>query len=289
MILEQDNIFYDGQERQLQRFPICLEDNRSLFEAVLVFGSCTEAMMYLHGFAKELLIGEPHTSRYSSPTEHLLLDLTELCPMIEEVSVTLNEPKLQICVRVLEGQGPVRPSQYFHNVYRITLKNGEVWAVDATGAQFGYVDPLCPWHDFEQRRLGKVEAERAFGHVRYKAYQSHGLSPLRNMVARKIELEELTEALEDKIPALAAEFGPKLHIVLRGSDAAFQQAKDNFLNQLDNEIISIMTEMYTPAQIMRRNKEVGCQLSKNMADPEGRKQLEVMMRRMGLASATAAQ
>ena len=76
VILEQDNIFYDGQERQLQRFPVCLEDNRSLFEAVLVFGSCTEAMMYLHGFAKELLIGEPHTSRYSSRTEHLHLDRT---------------------------------------------------------------------------------------------------------------------------------------------------------------------------------------------------------------------
>ena len=161
--------------------------------------------------------------------------------------------------------------------------------MDATGAQFGYVDPLCPWHDFEQRRLGKIQVERAFGHVRYKAYQSHGLSPLRYVVARKIELEELTEALEDKIPTLTAEFGPKLHIVLRGLDAAFHQAKDKFLNQLENSIRSIITEMYTPAQIMRRNKEVGCQLSKNMVDPEGRKQLEIMMRQIGLASGMTAQ
>ena len=194
--------------------------------------------------------------------------------------VTLNEPKFRISVLVHEGERPIRPSKDYHNLYRVTLKNGEVWAVDTTGAQFGYVNSLYPWHDFEQRRLGQIWAEHTFGHERYKGYQSIALDAIKNVLARKIELKELSEALEDKIPALAAEFGPKLHTIWRGSDAAFQQAKAKFMNQLDNSMRSIMAEMYTAAQIMRRNKEVECMVSKNMVDPEARKTSEIMTRKL---------
>jgi hypothetical protein len=57
-----DGFQHDGldTQRQLKPFPVCLGDNRSLFEAVLVFMGCMEAMMYLHSFAQELLAGK-HT------------------------------------------------------------------------------------------------------------------------------------------------------------------------------------------------------------------------------------
>jgi len=41
------------------------------------------------------------------------------------------------------------------------------------------------------------------------------------MVAQKIEKQELTKALEEKISALAREHGGKLNAILKGSDAAF--------------------------------------------------------------------
>ena len=57
-------IFLDGfqingldAQRQLKPFPVCLDDNRSLFEPVLVYIGCMEAMMYLYSFVKELLAG----------------------------------------------------------------------------------------------------------------------------------------------------------------------------------------------------------------------------------------
>jgi hypothetical protein len=117
-----------------------------------------------------------------------------------------------------------------HNLYRVTLKNGEIWAIDTTGTQYGYPDPLCPWRNFEQHRTGKIYRESEFGYIRHDAYQSYGAYPVRPMVTQKIEKEELAKALEEKIPALAQEYGGKMDAMLRGSDAAFKQAKERILD-----------------------------------------------------------
>ncbi len=93
--------------------------------------------------------------------------------------------------------------------------------MDTTGAQYGYPDPLCPWRDFEQRRSGKSNRKCEFGKIRHQVYQSYGMFPARHMVAQKIEKQELTKALEEKISALAREHGGKLNAILKGSDAAF--------------------------------------------------------------------
>jgi hypothetical protein len=39
-----------------------------------------------------------------------------------------------------------------------------------------------------------------------------------------------------------------------------------------------MARLYTPEQITRRNKEIECQLSRNMADPDRLKNLEGLMK-----------
>jgi hypothetical protein len=178
--------------------------------------------------------------------------------------------------------------QTFHNLYRVTLRNGEIWAVDTTGAQFGYTDPLSPWHDFEQYRSGKINRECEFGYIRHQVYQSHARFPLRQALAQKIEKEELTKALEEKIPSLAKEHGGKLNAILRGSDAAFKQAKDRFLDQLEDHLRESVTKLYALEQITRRNKEIEYQLSQNMANPDGGKSLEGMIRFMASAIGTAA-
>ena len=57
-----DEYQFDGLKRQLKPFAVCLSGDRSLFEAVLVYMGFTEAMMYLHSFAEELLAGKPTLS-----------------------------------------------------------------------------------------------------------------------------------------------------------------------------------------------------------------------------------
>jgi hypothetical protein len=58
-------MFLDGYDvppieelHYLKPFPIHLVDNPRAMEAISVFKGCTEAMVYLHSFAKELLTGK---------------------------------------------------------------------------------------------------------------------------------------------------------------------------------------------------------------------------------------
>jgi hypothetical protein len=108
------------------------------------------------------------------------------------------------------------------------------------------------------------------------------------MVAQKVEKQDLANALDEKIPAWAQEYGGKLNAILRGSDAAFKQAKTGFLERLEDHLKASMTELYTPEQITRRNKVVDCQLSQNMADPKRQKELEGLIRFTASARGTPA-
>jgi hypothetical protein len=214
--------------------------------------------------------------------------LTELCSKIEEVNASVINQKLRISLIFQNGHPIDPPDLLFHNLYRVILKNGEVWAIDTTGAQCGYADPLCPWRDFEQHRSSKINREYEFGCIRRQVFQSFGMFPARHMVAQKVEKQDLAEALEEKIPVWAQEYGGKLNTILRGSDPAFKRAKSRFLDQLEDHIKASMTKLYTPEQIARRNKVVECQLSQNMADPNRQKGLEGFIRFMASAIGTPA-
>jgi hypothetical protein len=204
---------------------------------------------------------------------------------VEEVNVSLINQKVRISL-ISNGQQIDPPGSSFHNLYRVTLKNGEIWAVDTTGAQHGYEDPLCPWPYFKQHRSNKINRELNFGYIRHQAYQSHGMFPARCIVAQKIEKEELAKALEEKIPAIAQEHGGKLNAILRGSNAAFKQAKITFVDQFEGHLRACVIELYAPQQIRRRNKEIESQLSQNRGDPDRRKDLDGMMRFIESAMST---
>jgi hypothetical protein len=68
-IISLDGFQFDGLDTQrlLKPFLVCLDNDRSLLEAVLVYMGCTEAMMYLHCFAKEFLASKPTLFSNSLP------------------------------------------------------------------------------------------------------------------------------------------------------------------------------------------------------------------------------
>jgi hypothetical protein len=157
--------------------------------------------------------------------------LTELCSKIEEVNVGAINRKLRISL-FFPNRHHIDPSDpLFHNLYGATLKNGEIWAIDTTEAQYGYADPMCPWSDFEQHKSSKINGECEFSYIRHQVFQSYGMFPARHMVAQKMEKQDFAKALEEKVPAWAPEYGGKLNVILRGSDAAFKQAKNRFWDQ----------------------------------------------------------
>ena len=79
--LEGSTIFLDGFQfaaesdsresgQTLKPFPVPLDGDRSLAEAVVVYRGCLEAMAYLHGFAKQLMAGKPITPPMFSRIRH---------------------------------------------------------------------------------------------------------------------------------------------------------------------------------------------------------------------------
>ena len=143
--------------------------------------------------------------------------------------------------------------------------------MDTTGAQYGYPDPLCPWPGFEQRRSCKVVIDYEFGAIRQRFNQFMAMRPERHIVAEMTEKRELAEAIEEMIPALAQACGGKLNVIVRGSDAAFKEAKDRFLDQLEDHLRVSMTKRYTADQIARRNQRIESYLSQIVADPDSQK------------------
>ena len=152
--------------------------------------------------------------------------------------------------------------------------------MDTTGAQYGYPDPLCSWPGFEQRRLSKVIDNGVLGTMRREAYLSKAIVPMRHVVAEMTEKQELTEAIEEMVPALAQACGGKLSVMVTGSDAAFERAKDVFLDQVEHRLRETITKMYAPDQIAKRNKGIDSQIAQNMGNPVGRKIWVDMMRHM---------
>lgn len=72
MCLEDPIIFlhgfqFEGLDRLLKPFPVFLDGDRSVAEAVLVYMGCVEAMMYLYSFAEKLLAGKSTLSSMFSP------------------------------------------------------------------------------------------------------------------------------------------------------------------------------------------------------------------------------
>lgn len=182
--------------------------------------------------------------------------------------------KRRICPILQSGAQIDLPEPLPHNLYRVTLKNGEIWAIDTTGAQYGCAEPLCPWRDFEQQRVSKINRECEFGYMWHLFYQ-----PTVFAVAQ-LEQQELAKLLENKIPVWAREYGGNFNAILRGSDSVFKAAANKFLGQFEYDLGISITELHTPEKIERRAEKVKSEMSLNVADPRRRQELERLIRYM---------
>lgn len=77
------------------------------------------------------------------------------------MTVNIKNAQLQI-VRVY-GPDDIDTTTYIHNVLRITLKNEEVFALDMTGAQYGWSGSVMSWLSFSAFRMESIELLREFG------------------------------------------------------------------------------------------------------------------------------
>lgn len=132
------------------------------------------------------------------------------------------------------------PDPCYHNIYRVTLPNGEIWAIDPTGAAFGF-DSLYSWTQYrEKHTTGHRIQAYALGSVRRGANTACEYLPA--------ELLSLAASLDAKIPVFAIDFGGKLASLIEGTDTTFLEAKEKFLDRVEEEVrahaatLSVSTE-----------------------------------------------
>jgi hypothetical protein len=57
-------------------------------------------------------------------------------------------------------------TNYKHSILRVTTRAGERYALDMTGAQFGWTDSIIPWDLFADTRILSVDGIEAFGYTK---------------------------------------------------------------------------------------------------------------------------
>ncbi|RAQ51987.1 hypothetical protein AFGD_006338 [Aspergillus flavus] len=161
-------------------------DYQRVFDAIVMMNACAEAVMFLYGFIRPIL--------------------SDLCSRIEELTVSVHNVRLSI--ERSDGFPLIETGS--HIIYRVVLKSGEIWAMDPSGAQYGFSECLYTWSDFEKYRTGKVLFENSLGYHRgeMSRFNGHGLD------VSDMQLLDLTSALDEKIPALANVYGGKLKLIL---------------------------------------------------------------------------
>lgn len=104
-------------------------------------------------------------------THHRLTNAYTLgtCPDVVEVLVRPQPPKRPM--QTVRPDGPNRGNDCPHVILMVTLKDGEMYAVDVTGAQYGYYDSVYPWDQYLQTRVqtsGQEVSFRSFGSLKTK-------------------------------------------------------------------------------------------------------------------------
>ena len=62
-----------------------------------------------------------------------------------------------------EGNPKIDATDYHHNIIKITTRNGEVYALDMAGAQYGWTECIVPWKFYVESRVGAATNVVPFG------------------------------------------------------------------------------------------------------------------------------
>ncbi|KAK4692435.1 hypothetical protein P7C71_g4767, partial [Lecanoromycetidae sp. Uapishka_2] len=110
-------------------------------EAILSWLSCADAVDHMHYFVKFLL--------------------KDFCSEVDEISHLTKNTKLRIFQRFISGG--LDGTDYAHTVIRATLKNGEKYIMDMTGAQYRWPETITPWEQYQDVKIASIKQILPFG------------------------------------------------------------------------------------------------------------------------------
>lgn len=155
------------------------------------------------------------------------------CKEISDVVVsTKNHRRSFINVDI---RTPMDNTKYGHEVIQVTLKNGEKYALDIAGAQYGQFNTVTPWDLYVRLHVKNVLRRHDFGSTHARM-----TSPLYCDGNTDIQLKKnfnklLSESMNAKIKEWQNS-GITLPTMLRFPEQVHLQKRDEFFAFLDGEL-----------------------------------------------------
>jgi hypothetical protein len=121
-------------------------------EASLSLMGCREALLWMNEFVAGLLGGKPPGDQFS--TESLpSLDLVTRSEHI--IFKTKNDKRRIRCYSLSTSQADIDQDNggITHEMWKLTLRSGEEFAVDISCAQYGYSEPVMEWNEYANLRI----------------------------------------------------------------------------------------------------------------------------------------
>ena len=127
--------------------------------------------------------------------------------------------------------GTVDKTDYLHSVIRITLKNGDKYILDLTGAQYGWQETVTPYNIYQQAKVRQIKKVLPFGYTRQSCQEE-----AENMAGKEkwhhdvdvgfeIELNDVIESWQQGNMSLSA--------LLRLPDDQFEKQQAGLLETLE--------------------------------------------------------
>ena len=118
---------------------------------------------HLHGFLRHLLAGQLH---FFCVDEILSIanNIIGLCAEVDEINHSTKNTRVRLMQAYIEGR--IDATDYFHSVLRVTLKHGDKYILDLTGAQYGWQEIVTPYDIYQQSKIRLIEEVLPFwGHT----------------------------------------------------------------------------------------------------------------------------
>ncbi|KAL9098419.1 MAG: hypothetical protein Q9163_005916 [Psora crenata] len=193
-------------------FPNELFKNAQEKDAVLVNLTCRSALIYLHCLLMMMLRGE--------------------VARIDELYLSPKNNRRHIVTQCLSGNQDSNTA-YRHSIVKITLKSGDQYALDVSGAQYGYPNPLTPWGRYFETRVEYIEATKSLGH--HKRFHRYLERPEQGCEGIKTCNEEIAGVINSAIEKWQSE-NTKLKDMLRLQEEAFRHKREEFFASVEKSI-----------------------------------------------------
>lgn len=124
------------------------------------------------------------------------------------MEVTVDKPELQIH----QNMGDKFMINQGHNIHKVTLWSSEEWALDVSGQQFGFSNPICPWNAYLRDR---VEAKE----IKLRGPIGYCRDEFLKYSINQLEKHDLAKLIDAKIDTWIQKQGGQLNSMMQNKSS----------------------------------------------------------------------